>query len=160
MVSLLCILDDYKSADDYSSQKRKILPKSFRSVGRKCTDYDFASLHLDDEKDNDVMSAEKMAERLKIQHKMNALDKEYFDLDDSEIEEFQQLLYDDDHDGSIEWVDENEDFPQPFNFKSEILHLENITENPAEETIEERLNTSTENEVSIFVINMYFIDCY
>lgn len=100
------------------------------------------------------MSAEKIAERLKIQQKMNALDNEYFDLADSEIDEFQQLLDDDDTDGSIEWQDENDDFPQPFNFKSERLHLEKISEKPTEETIEECL-VHMESEVSIMVINTF-----
>lgn len=83
---------------------------------------------------------------------MNALDNEYFDLNDSEIEEFQQLLGEDENDRSIEWLDENEDFPQPFNFKHEILHLETITEKPIEETVEECSNITMENEVSTIIL--------
>lgn len=150
MVSLLCILDEYENAEQYSSRKREILPKSYRSEGRKCTNYDFAYLHHDDEEEGDTISAEKIAERLKIQEKINALDNEYFDLNDSEIEEFQQLLDADDNDRSIEWLDEDEDFPQPFNFKSEILHLETITEKPIEETMENGVSTN----LIYFILNI------
>lgn len=61
-----------------------------------------------------------------------AMHDQYVDLNDSDIEEFQALLYEDsdDDDSYVEWADETNELPRPIH-EVKIEPLESLAENAA-----------------------------
>lgn len=83
-------------AENYAGKRRRILPKSYR-INERPVDYLIDEI-ANDEQEEDLTAgdAEKLAVRALIQQKIAAMNDQFVDLDDSEIENIQELFADDD----------------------------------------------------------------
>lgn len=125
-------------AKRYAEYRRNILPKSYRENAfnrQKKPNHPITIMDDGDEKDNNASiadNAEKVALQQEIQEKIMAMHDQYVDLNDSDIEEFQALLYEDsdDDDSYVEWADETNELPRPIH-EVKIEPLESLAENAA-----------------------------
>lgn len=124
-------------AKKYADYRRNILPKSYRENAcnrKKMPNHPNTSMDDGDETNNVTDTAEKVALQKEIQEKIMAMHDQYVDLSDSDIEDFQALLYDDsdDDDTCVEWADKTDELPRPFHdVKIEQTPLESLAETAA-----------------------------
>lgn len=96
-------------------RRSNISPKSYR-LQRYHTIQEEISHDSIDEPDH-TENNEKIEVQERIQQRMNAMNNQYIELDDSDIEDVQEILREDDSDSEIEWEDYS--MPLPSIMKTE-----------------------------------------
>lgn len=108
--------DERSVAETAAMKRRKISPKSYRYV--RTEDEEIEVPHdLNDESDI-TGNIEKIEVQQRIQQQMIAMNNQFIEFDDSEVEDVQDILREDDSNGEIEWEDSCS-MPLPSTMKTE-----------------------------------------
>lgn len=114
-------------AKNYADYRRNILPKSYRENASNRKKKPNNSNIIVETNSNVAITenAEKLALQKEVQEKIMAMHDQFVDLNDSDIDEFQALLYEDNDsdDTSFEWADENDEIPIPMHIVKMLLRL-------------------------------------
>lgn len=132
--------DERSEAEAAAIKRRKISPKSYRYVRAEYEEVE-VSHDLNDEPDI-TENIEKIEVQQCIQQQMIAMNNQFIELDDSEIEDVQEILREDDSNSEIgiEWEDccsmplpstmktePNEN--TPYDIQNDVINEESVSEN-------------------------------
>lgn len=116
------MLVEKDKAEKCAKIRRNILPHSYRCVTRQKKQYKTIADPNDEPEQNNVENPEKEQIQNEIQQKMLEMNNEYIELDDSDIDDLQDIFNGNDSsdDSGFEWLDDNAQLSFPLPSTSKI----------------------------------------